>query len=230
MMWKFYFSRKMVIYKSESRWREVKKDFRVFVLVLALAAFLAVAFLVKNGALAAVNASAASLAQKHRNPAVTAIMIAASAAGEWFTYLPVIIFLLVFKRTKKAGLKSGAAVAVSAALNEALKAVFKIDRPSGEWLVKERGYGFPSGHAMNAAVFAISLAFFILRDVKVKGTKIIVGLLAAAFVLLVGFSRIYLGVHTFADLMGGYLFGVFFASLVTLLTDRFEKKREKDKV
>jgi len=205
----------------------VKKDFRIFALILALTAFMIVAFLAKSGSFAAVNEWAASCLQKHRGATLTAVMIAVSAAGAWFTYVPVIILLLIFKKTKKAGFWAGAALAISALLNEALKAVFKIDRPSGEWLVEETGYGFPSGHAMNSMVFAFVLAFLMLRDVKSKREKIIGGLLAASFVLLVGFSRIYLGVHTLADLMGGYIFGAFFALLSTLLTDRFYGSKQK---
>jgi membrane-associated phospholipid phosphatase len=82
---------------------------------------------------------------------------------------------------------------------------FQIDRlvstPSAERTAT--GHGFPSGHAQNAATFYLAFAF--------RHPKRRLWLAAGLIVLLVGLSRLYLGVHLPEDVGGGFILGTFFA-------------------
>ncbi|MEP7284759.1 MAG: phosphatase PAP2 family protein [Chloroflexota bacterium] len=93
-------------------------------------------------------------------------------------------------------------------LNELLKRIFARPRPifSDPYLVAIN-YSFPSGHAMISLVVYGLLAFFILLEVHsaLKRTAIII--FTVLLVLLIGISRIYLGVHYFSDIAGGYMVG-----------------------
>lgn len=71
-------------------------------------------------------------------------------------------------------------------------------------------FTFPSNHASNAAVFATM--WFVLHSPRQ-------GLIAVACGLMVGLSRIYLGVHYPLDVLGGYLFG-FTLALFSLFVGR----------
>jgi membrane-associated phospholipid phosphatase len=103
-------------------------------------------------------------------------------------------------------------------VNTALKLAIKRPRPSADLvqvLSREQDYGFPSGHAFFAIVVLGLLAYFIFVNGKnhTLRTVALVGLIA--LVLLIGASRVYLGVHWSSDIIGGYLFGgVFLTGLI----------------
>jgi len=106
-----------------------------------------------------------------------------------------------------------------------LKPTFKRLRPSHELsdvrLLGKKGgkYGFPSNHAANVAGSMLILAFFYRRY------KYICGVLA----FLVGYSRIYLGVHYPTDVLAGFVIGIGLAIVWILiwrsLTNHLLKKR-----
>lgn len=90
-----------------------------------------------------------------------------------------------------------------------LKLLFERARPSSSDAIMEAaGYSFPSGHATKAAAIygiAAILAAVYLRDRK-RFRAVVIGL-AAAVILIVGISRIYLGVHYPTDVIAGWLLG-----------------------
>jgi len=142
------------------------------------------------------------------NPTLTTAAIWTSNIGSAFFYLPMLALLLIIPRTRvKIGLPVALTLAASAIANAVLKAIFAVDRPDVNRLVHAGGFGFPSGHAMNATVFFIFFAYLLARHSSLKPAKIAAAA-AVLIVLLIGFSRIYLGVHTVTDVLGGYLAGV----------------------
>jgi membrane-associated phospholipid phosphatase len=103
------------------------------------------------------------------------------------------------------------AFAASLLANRILKELFNTERPfQADHLVStpaaERtgtGHGFPSGHSQNAATFYLAYAF--------RFQKRWLWIVAGLIVLLVGLSRLYLGVHLPEDVGGGFLLGAIFA-------------------
>ncbi|MFH1365054.1 MAG: phosphatase PAP2 family protein [archaeon] len=82
-----------------------------------------------------------------------------------------------------------------------------IQRPRPENLF-EFGFGFPSGHVTIAVVFFCSLIYLSFKHIKNK-YKYLVSVFSVFLIFLIIFSRIYLRVHWFSDILGGFFLGGF---------------------
>jgi len=121
-------------------------------------------------------------------------------------------------------------LAVSAILGPViLKNVFAIERPNVNQLIDPGGFGYPSGHSMNAAAFFSMCAIMVLRYAKSKPLRIGFTIFAPLAILAVGTSRVYLGVHTVTDVIGGYLAGIVVVCGAVLIERRVQaRKRVSD--
>jgi membrane-associated phospholipid phosphatase len=110
-----------------------------------------------------------------------------------------------------------AAVAGSAVLNHLLKQLFERPRPYFKHpLLVETSYSFPSGHAMESFVVYGMLAYFAVLALRTWESRVAVVFGTALLVVLIGFSRMYLGVHYFSDILAGYAAGgVWLSALIT---------------
>jgi acid phosphatase family membrane protein YuiD len=101
----------------------------------------------------------------------------------------------------------------SVLLNYGLKAAFSMPRPPENLhKVTETGFGMPSGHAQASGTFYTSAAY-----ANGKGWM---SVLAAAMIVLVSLSRVYLGVHYPGDVVAGALVGVVFAVVMMMVWER----------
>ena len=92
----------------------------------------------------------------------------------------------------------------------ALKPVIGRPRPSAKLvqvLSLEQDNGFPSGHAIYAIVILGLLAYFAYINIKNHILRIVIPILLIVFILLIGISRVYQGVHWPSDVVGGYIIG-----------------------
>ena len=110
------------------------------------------------------------------------------------------------------------------AVNAALKLAFHRPRPELAFLHLDT-YSFPSGHSTAAAAMFGALAFLLWPRARAARRR--VALVAAAVVLigLVGFSRLYLGVHYLSDVLAGLALGAAWLSLC-LFTHAFFGDRD----
>jgi undecaprenyl-diphosphatase len=76
-------------------------------------------------------------------------------------------------------------------------------------LVVESGFSFPSGHATTAFIAFLVAAIIIYFNPKIpKLFKILCVLILSIFPFIVAFSRLYLGVHYFSDVVAGAMVGL----------------------
>jgi undecaprenyl-diphosphatase len=109
--------------------------------------------------------------------------------------------------------------------NMAMKNVFLRPRPTIVPHLRDvSSTSFPSGHAMESAIIYLTLGAMLMRLAERRVTKIYCIGMAVFMTLLVGISRVYLGVHYPTDVVAGWMFGFFWASLCWIVARRFEKE------
>jgi len=102
-------------------------------------------------------------------------------------------------------------------LNSVLKNWVMRDRPPFQHLVHETGFSFPSGHAMNASTVYGLLILLILPLIKTKWIRIAWAVIGLTMILLIGFSRPFLRVHYFTDILAGYCVGGFLVGISAIV-------------
>ena len=157
--------------------------------------------------------AASEWVQSWRTPWLDSAMRAVSAAGEELAAALIVAAaaaaLLLLRRRIEAGLILVATV-VGFGVRIVLKAAVARPRPSADLVdVIEQGdgYSFPSGHALHYAVL-VGFVLLVLPSIMGPGQRRRLSLAVLVVALLVvGASRIYLGVHWLSDVIAGYVFG-----------------------
>jgi undecaprenyl-diphosphatase len=107
--------------------------------------------------------------------------------------------------------------------NTVLKTFFMRPRPDVVPHLREvLSPSFPSGHAMQSAIIYLTLGAMTMRIAERRLTKVYCLAVAVLLTLLVGVSRVFLGVHYPSDVIGGWIVGFVWASLCWLIEQRSE--------
>ncbi|WP_305804030.1 phosphatase PAP2 family protein [Stenotrophomonas sp. YIM B06876] len=154
------------------------------------------------------------------SPRLDAGVVWISRLGYQWGVIPLdmlLVALLLARRHWREGSFAAIAVVGSALLNLASKPFFQRDRP-GLWesIAPESSFSFPSGHAMGSMTLVAILVLLAWPTCW----RWPVLLLGALFAVLVGFSRVYLGVHYPSDILGGWCAGLAWVVGVYLLLFR----------
>ena len=159
------------------------------------------------------------------SPNTTNIFKVITEFGNVYIMIPVIILILIFsndKSFKKYFIYNLISIFI---LNNILKLIFTRSRPLDINLIIETGYSFPSGHSMVSFAFYGFLAYFIYHTNLNRYLKILYILLLGLLVLLIGISRIYLGVHYASDVLGGFAISALY--LVIFIKYIYNKNKEE---
>ncbi|MDR3139006.1 MAG: phosphatase PAP2 family protein [Treponema sp.] len=149
------------------------------------------------------------------NPVLTAFMKILTTLGTEYVYILITLFVFWCVSEKK-GVRLGMLILLSAWINGFLKFLLKHPRPyhldPSVGLAFESSYGIPSGHAQLSLVFWVLIASWYggKRKTAVKTAAIL-------FTLLIGFTRLYLGVHFPTDLLAGWFLGALILALYFFL-------------
>lgn len=158
-------------------------------------------------------------------PSVTSAMEAVS----WLGSTPGVLLatvgaaaaLLVRRRVREAALVAFA-FAGAEALDGLLKVEFARPRPSFAHPVVPQagGYSFPSGHATASMAVYGALAYLALTTVRKPAVRAAGAGACVLLVILIGFSRIYLGEHFPSDVIGGWCVALAWLAILVLLLFR----------
>lgn len=98
------------------------------------------------------------------------------------------------------------------------KIIFHRPRPVNA-VILEHSASFPSGHATISISFYGFIVYILVKKMKKKRHRILITMLGVIFVALIGFSRLYLGVHYLSDVWAGYLVGLLWLIVSISLTE-----------
>lgn len=142
------------------------------------------------------------LTQMMRCELMTDFFKACSFLGSTYFYVSAIVILVIVKSRKD--LYTGIHLLIIQGINRIIKFIVKRPRPPQIYhLVVETNYSFPSGHSMSAMA-GYGLFIIELKNSGFKYRKVLMVILGL-MIFFIGLSRIYLGVHYFSDVIGGYL-------------------------
>lgn len=105
-----------------------------------------------------------------------------------------------------------------------LKNYLQLPRP-GSGLIEEYGYGFPSGHSAMATLFFLLVLFSYMSHVKSAVGKLLFVIVDLSLISAIAYSRIYLGVHSWFDVIGGVSLGLFWFILSVLFFEYLQKNK-----
>lgn len=142
-----------------------------------------------------------------RNPVLNALLIPFTLSNNaGISCILIVAVFIYFKSLRKAGILMGISLLLEFLLNNLIiKNLFARIRPyeviDGLILLvgKAPDYSFPSGHTGSA--FALAVVIFMVMDRKY-------GIIALVLASLMGFSRLYVGIHYPSDVLGGVILGV----------------------
>jgi len=121
-------------------------------------------------------------------------------------------------KNKKVALLIWGNLGISALLNQILKYIVQRPRPTEFRIIDESGYSFPSGHSMVSAAFYGFLIYLIYKNVKNKYLKWGLITLLSLLTILIGISRIYLGVHYTSDVLVGVFIAISYLIIFVTIT------------
>jgi len=138
------------------------------------------------------------------------------------TFVIAMVLLVIFKYKQKfIALFIALSFAFVAVVNFLIKNLVKRARPDQFMLYKEFSYSFPSWHAMlTMFVFGI-LIYFTYKCIKSKVLKITLISVFCLIILLIGFARVYLGVHYLSDVLAALILGFAFVLVFVLLFNKY---------
>lgn len=138
--------------------------------------------------------------------------------------LTLLAIILIKGLKNKLFLLTGAAG--TAGINVVLKHIIQRERPNINRLIPEKGYSFPSGHAMMSMAFYGMLIFLIFKYVKSTALKWTLIVILTILLSTIGITRIYLGVHYPSDVIGGFLVSL---TYLFILTEIYNKVKIEEK-
>ena len=154
------------------------------------------------------------------SPAMTTLMRGISFLGSMVFLLPATAAVIIWFALRKWGREAKLfAITMCGAplMNVTLKLAFKRSRPMPFFdLFPPESYSFPSGHALTSCCFFGAFAAIIAGRIESRRLRTIVWIICTSMFLLIGFSRIYLGVHYTTDVIAGFA-----AALIWILVVRF---------
>ena len=196
--------------------RLARENTRLIVVLVAAVVFIYLLGEVAEGEIMKLDSLAYALfVERLRTDSATSVM-------QGFTGLldiPVLLVMTLIVTAFAPGKAPGRCVALNLvcvlALNQLLKAIVQRPRPDGFRLIAETGYSFPSGHSMISMAFFGLLVWMVWTYEKDRVLARIWSALFSLVIVMVGVSRIYLGVHYASDVLAGFCVSLIWLAFYT---------------
>lgn len=158
------------------------------------------------------------------SPQLSSVVKIITTLGSVYVIIPVYIILVILFWKKKEAIWITINLFVIFIGNQILKYIVARPRPTVYRIVEELGYSFPSGHSMVSTAFYGLLIYLIYRKVEKKSIKWTACITLGLIIVLIGLSRIYLGVHYASDVIAGFCISLAYLCLFThIVKDKIAK-------
>jgi undecaprenyl-diphosphatase len=200
-----------------------RRYLQIAIAVIALCAvgFAVLVGLVARGALAGFDTGILLWMGRFDNHQLDGAALEVTSLGSiWVVWLSVFVTSVLFFNAghRFSSLILWTALLGNLALNFLLKTVIGRSRPDlFEWRTPYAGeFAFPSGHSMTAMAVYATMAYLLARHTPDRRVRLLTTLACVLAILMVGASRVYLGVHYPTDVLAGFLVGLAWATSVVL--------------
>ena len=167
------------------------------------------------------------------SPTLTTLMRGISFLGSTqflFAATTVVVVLFIVRRWKREAILLAITMLGASLLNITLKLAFKRVRPEPFFnLATPKSFSFPSGHSLASFCFFGALAVILNARVRNRGLRLAISITAAVLVLLIGLSRIYLGVHYPTDVIAGFTSALIWTGAVKFVEETLVRRKRRGK-
>ncbi len=146
---------------------------------------------------------------------LTPIMESISALAAPISLLVLLLVIAAFAPGRRPGMFCAVNLVLVVALNLILKELVQRPRPEDISLIVETGFSFPSGHSMVAMAFFGLLVWLVWTYEKDRTMRYACCAGFSLLILLIGISRIYLGVHYASDVLAGFCISLAWLAMYT---------------
>ena len=230
--------RKFLVRKLHLRNEDLAYYITIFaglvLLIVTISTFVALTESLAEEELGPYDEAVTEFVQHFRSSGLTSFFRVATHFGDRFVFIVIIAVLAAFFwfrfKNWRFTLQVVSVLVLSSLSNIAIKRIINRARPALDGhLVEVHTLSYPSGHAMSAMAFYGFLIYLCLRYELPKGMRLMLVTLFITIILLVGLSRVYLGVHYPSDVAAGYLGGLIWVSFAILIFNTLELWRKRRK-
>lgn len=194
------------------------------ILVLGLLLFFYLVRLINANTISVLDNYIYNLIKGFISPKMTPIVKFITEFGNYTVMIPVIILFYLFNKDKSFNRYFTINLVAIFTSNFIVKNIIRRDRPIDINLIIENGFSFPSGHSMVSFAFYGFIIYYVYCSHLSKLGKTIIISILTLLVLIIGLSRIYLGVHYASDVIGGFVLALVYLIIFIKYIYKKEKK------
>ena len=193
-----------------------RKNLRVIVVCACVLVFLMILEDVYDAESMRLDRAAYWLIVEHlRTPWLTPVMESFSALATPVSLVVLLLAVAAFAPGKRPGMCCAVNLVLVVVINQVLKFIIQRPRPDGFRLATVSGFSFPSGHSMAAMAFFGLLAWLVWKYEADRRLRRLYATGFALVIVMIGVSRIYLGVHYASDVLGGFCLSMAWLAVYT---------------
>ncbi|WP_160117554.1 phosphatase PAP2 family protein [Filibacter tadaridae] len=203
-----------------------------FILCISFGAlFSYIATSISNKSIAHFDNAVIAFVQGLEAPWLTVVMKGVTWIGSGFgvVLITLVVFVVLFFkfRFRKQAYFLLIVIAGTVLFNTILKHYFERERPTIHRIMDANGFSFPSGHSMMAFSLYVIIAYIAWRNVKTVASRVLLVLFAGFMIIMIGSSRIYVGVHYPSDVVGGIVASALWLTIAISVYAIYQGPREK---
>lgn len=189
------------------------KNKKTIILFVSLILFIFLTYNIFNNKIAFIDSYIEGIILSIRNDKLTDIMTIITNISSAYALIVITILLLILIKNKKIPILITFNLIFSFLTSQLIKIILRRDRPVNISLVNAMGFSYPSGHSMVSMAYFGFIAYLVYKYIDNTIVKVILIITLFVSIFAIGFSRIYLGVHYFSDVLGGFLLSISYLML-----------------